>query len=267
MILITLIHTENKLKDKILVTFGTYNSPWFLDTLLESIDHHDAGYPYDLLILDHSSTDKRQLQILDKYSKFYRVETRQNLGRAQGAYNHAYQSNKDYKYYFFLHDDSYILRDNWLRLAVDRINDDSVEDVCTGPGFENFEELPVGKVGFQGYEWQGIRQYLRTNHRTVFYYMSDIAKNLSVEIPLFYQHINDDKILYKNELLNKMERIYNIEHFRQMQDSKEFEFIDNYFESNFPNRTPFKPNEIYGSHYHGFQTTSEFLVHFILSFE
>jgi hypothetical protein len=244
------------MKERCLVVFSSYNSPWFLETLVDSIQRHDAGYPFDLLILNHSSTDKKQLDLLDKYSKTYRVETRENLGRAQGGYDYAWQNNKDYKYYFFLHDDSIILRDNWLKVIVDSATDASVEPQITNLGLDT---LPIGKVGLQGYEWQNKYHYLRTGHRTVFHYMDEIASKLKVTVPNHYQHINDDKVLYTNELLQKMGKIWNIELFRQMKDTEEFKFIDEYFEANYPNRDPFAPNETYGSHYHGFQTTSEFL--------
>lgn len=245
------------LKDKVLVSFCSYNAPHFLEHLVDSIDKHDAGYPFDLLILDNTSDNKLQLKLLEKYSKKYRVETKPNYGRAQGGYNYAWTKNQDYKYYFFLHDDSAILRDNWLKLAVDRIEDESYE--------ENLLlklHVPVGKVGFQTYEWGDRQKYFRTGYPQIFKYMQPIADILEVDVPYFYQHVNDDKYLIKNELLQKMGRVWNIEHFKQMEikDDPRWKEIHQWFIDNgMHNSTPFAPHDRYGPNYHTFQTVSEFL--------
>lgn len=246
------------MKEKVLISFSSFNAPYFLEHLVTSIEQHDAGYPYDLLILDNTSTDSRQLEILEKYSKNYRVAQKPNWGRAQGGYSYVWQNNKDYKYYFFMHDDSSVLSDGWLKHTVDRIEDKSVEKCLLGTGVEN---LPVGKVGFECYEWGNKYQYLRTGFPQIFGYMDPIAKILSIDIPQYYQHINDDRFLIKNELLQKMDKIWNVEDWKQYenQGSETWEKINNWFEKHLPNKTSFYPEPRYGSKYHAFQTVSEFL--------
>jgi hypothetical protein len=247
--------------NKVLISFSSYNAPHFLEHLVTSLENHDAGYDYDLLIWNHSSTDISTLKLLDKYSKKYNVRTRPNYGRAQGGYNATWQYNNNYRYYFFLHDDSGILRDNWLKDAVSRIEDNSVEQDISHLGLDH---LSVGKVGFQGYQWQNKYQYLRSGYRTLFYYMDEVADILGVTIPEYYQHLGDDRVLYKNELLQKMGHIWNIEDFRQMAqgitDVFTFQNIHDFFEKrNLLNTSYFAPNDIYGWKYHTFQTVSEFL--------
>ncbi|MDO8659943.1 MAG: glycosyltransferase [Candidatus Parcubacteria bacterium] len=247
-----------EIKDKVLVSFCSYNAPYFIESLINSIERHDAGYDFDLLIYDNSSTDNLQLKLLENYSKKYRCETRPNHGRAQGAYDDAWQSNKNYKYYFFMHDDSVILKDNWLKIAVDRINDVSVE-----PYIESeISELPIGKVGFQSYEWGDAFKYFRTKYSQIFEkYIEDLSFILGIDVPKYYQHMNDDRFLIRNELLQKMGKIWNVELWRQMEIQKNVKWraINDFFERCLPNKTAFQPNERYGYKYHAFQTVSEFM--------
>ena len=90
------------MKDKVLVGFGTYNAPHFLQHLVESFERYDPGYDCELHIVDNNSDDIRQISLLEKYSKKHFVHTRENLGRAQGSYDFLWQNNKDFKYYFFM---------------------------------------------------------------------------------------------------------------------------------------------------------------------
>jgi glycosyltransferase involved in cell wall biosynthesis len=243
------------MENKVLVSISTYNAPAFLSHLLQSIDRYDAGYDYDLLIVDNTSDNTQQLKILERYASKYRIEQRPNEGRAQGGYNYAWQNNKNYKYYFFLHDDSAIIRDNWLKLAVDRIEDNSLESALT-PDLYDWPET-IGKVGFQTYEWGNKYKYLRTGFPQIFRYMDPVADLLQVKIPEYYQHINDDKYLIRNELLQKMGKIWNVGDFHEMEkaDDPMFHSVSEWYEERFPNTVPLKP---YDGRYNAFQTCSEF---------
>ena len=243
------------MKDKTLIAFSTYNSPWFLETLVDSFSVYDAGAAHDVLIMDHSSSNPKQLKLLDKYSKNHKVVSRPNLGRAQGGYNFAWQENKDYSHYLFLHDDSCIIRDNWLKVLIDKMGDKRLEAGVP----EEVGRLPVGKVGYMAYPWGTNYEYLIEKSRCLFYYMDPIANILDIKIPKYYQHISDDKYLIKNGLLQKMDHIWNVESFRQMKDTIQFKEIDKFFEANLPNISPFAPDEIYGPRYNAFQTVTEFL--------
>lgn len=245
------------MKNKTLIAFSSYNAPWFLEHLVSSFERTDPGADCDLLIIDNSSIDAKQLALLDKFAKKYRVESKPNYGRAQHAYDYAWQNNKDYKYYFFMHDDSSFLRDGWLKLAVNRIEDESCEDVLP----TSVRNLPVGKVGFQSYEWQNKRRYLRTGYSALFDYIEPVAKILNIEMPEYHQHISDDRYLIKNELLQKMGHVWNIETFKQMeiQGDPTWKDIDEWFvNGGLENYDPFSP-ERYTYLYHKFQTVTEFL--------
>jgi len=251
------------MKDKVLIVVPTCNTPHFLEHFVESFNRYDPGYDHELLILDQSSDNPRQLKTLDKISKKHRVEIRLNTGRAQGGYNYAWQNNKDYKYYFFIHDDSAFIRNDWLKLAVDRIEDQSYESVWVNR-MENAYDMPIkpiGRVGFQAYEWQNRYKYLRTGYRTLFYYLDELIDNiLKIDnMPQYYQHINDDRILYKNELLQKAGKIWNLEDYRNIQGTEFFNKVYKFFDDKgLVNKVPF-PNNNYPVEFHPFEIVIELL--------
>jgi len=250
--------------DKALVSFSSYNSPHFLEHALETYERIDPGYPCDLLVLDNSNTDLKSLKILEKYSKKYRIETKPNYGRAQGGYQYAWENNKDYKYHFFLHDDSAFIRNNWLKVAVDRINDQSMEpDIITfADNPKEIQNLLVGKVGFQAYEWGNKHKYLRTKYNQIFNYMDPVADILNLKIPQHYQHINDDKVLYSKECLAAIGSVASIEDWKQKELTKDpiWLLIHQWFkQAGLHNNQPFAPADRYGENYSTFQTVSEFL--------
>lgn len=253
------------MNEKVLVSFSTHNAPHFLEHLVQSIERFDAGYPFDLLILDNSSTDPKQLKLLEKYASKYRVETRPNHGRAQGGYDHAFVNNPNYKYYFFMHDDSAIIRDGWLQIAVDRM-EGTFKPIEDWGDTNKWATCPVGKVGFQGYEWGTNKKYFRTNLNQPFHYMDEISKIMGIILPEAYQHINDDKILYSNQYLThlygKDEKIWNIEDWKDFELEKDplWSEIQNWYKAKgLYNSAPFAPNDRYGPDYNTFQTISEFL--------
>lgn len=258
------------MNEKVLVSFSSYNSPVFLEHLVESIEKYDAGYPFDLLILDNSSTDPRQLKALERFAKKYRVEVKPNHGRAQGGYHHAYINNLDYPYHFFLHDDSAIIRNNWLKVGIDRIKDTSLESVILPDhdymcGVKEFSPMcKVGKVGYQGYEWGSHTKYFRTKRNQIFYYMQWVTPLNYIRMPNYYQHLNDDRLLYTKECLDAIydggDRLYNIEYWKQLEGGALWKAIHEWFkEANLHNEAPFAPNDRYGPNYNTFQTVSEFL--------
>src|SRR3990167_9842453 len=115
------------MKNKVLIGVSSRNTHFFLSHFIRTFEKHDSGYPCDLLIVDEGSTNVTQLKLLDSLSKKYMVRVRSNTGRAQGTYAYVWDNFKDYEHYFFMHNDSAILRNNWLKLAMDRMNDPFVE--------------------------------------------------------------------------------------------------------------------------------------------
>jgi hypothetical protein len=244
-------------KEKALVSFSTYNAPSFVKLLIETLNETDAGFPFDLLIYDNSSTDSVHLLQLDKLAKTYDIRTRPNLGRAQGGYAEAFNSQSDYRYYLFMHDDSFFVRDNWLRVAVDRMHDVSVEH----PDLLPYKNYPVGKIGYQSYEWGTLHHYLDSTFPAIFRFMDPLNKSV-FHCPKHFQHINDDRILYTNKALTSFlpPKIWNIEWFRNKEKWSMFQQVNDFFQKNYPGRGFIEPKETYsGADWEGFQTLSEFM--------
>lgn len=260
--------------NKALVAISTFNSPVFLDHFLETFKKIDPGYECDLLIIDNSSTHPAQLRILEKASKINNciIKTKPNYGRAQAGYQFAWDNYKNYKYYFFLHDDSSFIRDGWLKIAIDRLHDKSLENVLNediktsiylcGVAPKPFQ-LKVGKVGFQAYKWGNKYHYFEENfnkRKQIFHYMDEVNEMLQINAPYYYQHINDDKILYSHECLSAIKRISNIEDWKQLEKTEVWNNILNFFKkNNLYNNTPFAPIERYGANYNVFQALSEYI--------
>src|SRR3990167_8169085 len=105
------------MKNKVLIAVSSRNSHVFLNHFVRTFEQHDPGFPCDLLIVDEGSTNLSQLRSLESLSKKYKIDIRDSTGRAQGTYEHVRKNYRNqYKYYFLMHNDSSILRDNWLKL-------------------------------------------------------------------------------------------------------------------------------------------------------
>ena len=130
------------MKDKILLTVVTRNNPVLLSHLVDSIEKNDAGFPYDLLLLDAESDNIQHLNVLEKLSKRYMVQ-RIADDRVEASYNVAWEQNRDYKYYLFMHDDCHVERENWLKVFVGRMNSGHCEEIIKNT---HLKALPIGKV-------------------------------------------------------------------------------------------------------------------------
>jgi glycosyltransferase involved in cell wall biosynthesis len=228
--------------EKTLVAVTTYNAPHFLEYFIESIERFDAGYPYDLLIVDSSSDNLKQRLLLDKLSKKYDIKIKPNVGRAQGGYRHAFNLRKNYLYYFFLHDDSCFIRDNWLLKGVERINDSSFEKPKE---LYRYMDYPVGKVGYQSYEWGTIDRYLRTGHPAIFRFLKPLIQKMKYSEPIF-QHINDDRTLFTNKCIQEAYPLDSV--FFKIDDMVNGHYILNWFQENYPD----------SKEWESFQTVTEY---------
>ena len=257
-----------KLKKKVLIGVSTRNTPHFLRHFIRSFEMYDPGYPCDLLIVDEGSDNPQQLKLLEKLSKKYMVNVRDSTGRAQGTYEYVRKNYRNqYEYYFLMHNDSAILRSNWLSLIVKRINDESYVE----PGLEDYPDIakmPVGKAGFQGYQYGTLEYYLaplkfqNTTVRGPYYYGDILLKHMGLEIPPHgvYQLINDDRHLWKNELFSKIDVMWNVEEFRKHKDTDMFKNINEFYNQNFTKIQYLEPKHIYnGNNWEGFQGVSEFM--------
>ena len=226
---------------------------------MSSIEQFDAGSPFKLLIFDNESDNKEHLRLLDNYSKHHMVYRKPNVGRAQGGYQCAWWQNRNYDHYFFLHDDSFIVRDNWLRVGIEKIQDASLEPELAD---KDVEHWPVGKVGYCSYEWGDLFRYFRTGYPAIFRFLDKLLQTstLLLDNDLMFQHIADDRILYSNACLTAIERIYNIEQFRDADGSPLLQEINNFFKEYYPGRGYIEPRSRYDkADWEGYQTWCEFM--------
>lgn len=242
--------------EKTLVVVSTHNAPAFLEVLMATIEHYDAGAPFDLLVVDSKSNDSEQLKLLNEIAKHHMVETRENVGRAQGAYQYAWDNYPEYSHYFFMHDDSCVLRDGWLLRGLNRLQDQSLEPCLP----DKYRAVPVGKVGYSSYEWGTIDRYLRTGHPAIFRFMQPLAEQMNLVIPELFQHIADDRTLYSQACLKAMNGIANLENFRWENGTPILPMVHEFFAKNFPGRGFIEPMARYNSwEWEGYQTLCEFL--------
>ena len=257
------------LQKKVLIAVSSRNTHFFLDHFVKTFERHDPGYACDLLVVDEGSTNQKQLKLLEQLSKKYMVRVRESTGRAQGTYEYVRANFRNqYEYYFLLHNDSSILRNNWLRFAIKSMHDDRVE-----PGIEDeldIRKLPVGKVGFQGYMHSTLTGYylepLKKNGLKIisaYPYADKLLDFMGLEHPKIYQLINDDRHLWTNDLFSKIDVFWSIEEFRKRRDTEMFKKINDFY--NDP-KNPFtkiqhiQPIEIYNdANWEGFQGVSELM--------
>jgi len=255
-----------ELKKKVLIGVSTRNTPHFLSHFIRTFEAHDPGYEFDLLLVDEGSDNPKQLKLLEKLSKKYMIDVRDSTGRAQGTYEHVRKNYRNqYEYYFLLHNDSAILRNGWLDLAVKRINDNDYLE----PGLEDYPEtakMPVGKMGFQGYMYGTLQHYLvprladGSKVRGPYYYGDFLLEQMGLEVPAVYQLINDDRHLWTNDLFSKIDVMWNIEEFRKQKDTDMFRNIEEFYNNNFTKIQYIQPKEIYhGNNWEGFQGVSEMM--------
>lgn len=84
----------------------------------------DPGIPYDLFIVDNSSTDPAGNQYLDFLP--YMVYKRANSGFSFGGYEWFFDNYKKYDYYLFHEQDCCPTKDDWLKDIWDNFQDPNV---------------------------------------------------------------------------------------------------------------------------------------------
>lgn len=208
------------LKDKVLIIYVTRDNPVLLKHSFDSFKKHDAGYDHDFLIVDHESSDPKHLAVLDKLSKEHKIVTYNN-NRVEVSFNKGYQEHKDYKYYFFLHDDSAALKDGWLKVFVDRMQSDYCEDIIKDM---HFSKLPIGRVGAAHQYWRSYSTILGYPVQCVF--LEHVLKlfYLDHEIPKMFKFADPDRVLISNECISAVNGITNIDDFKQMKESDQEQY-------------------------------------------
>lgn len=201
------------MKNKVLVTIVTRNNETFLCHLINSIEKIDAGYEYDLLLLDASSDDKKHLLTLDEFSKKYRVQTVVD-DRVEVSYNVAWKENKNYQYYFFMHDDCCVDRKGWLRAFIDRMNSKYYEKDIENTDFKN---IPIGRVSIGNQFWRNYTSVKGYPIQCLF--LKHVLELLYPnKVPEIFKLSDCDRLLVKNECLSETNGFRSIRDFVELKE-------------------------------------------------
>jgi len=188
------------MKDKVLTIIITHNNPALLEHMFESMDKHDPGYDNDILVVDATSDDPNQLKLLDKLSKKnnIRVETCTD-NRVEANYNVAWKNNRDYRYYFFSHDDMRIRVDNWLKAFIARMDSGYYEESIKNSHLTKF---PIGKVGAGTQFWRDYTNVLGHPVQCLFlkYALGVLRPG---KVPEIFKYCDGDRVLISRECIEK----------------------------------------------------------------
>lgn len=199
------------LNAEVLVVVVTRNNPALLENFINSITRYNANYEYKLLIIDHKSDNPEQKKLLDKLSKSYIVSEREN-NRVEASFNSAWQENKNHKHYLFLHDDTAVNRDDWLRVYVERLNNGHVEEVIK---YHDYAKLPIGKVGSQSQLWRTYSSILGYPIQCLF--LKDIVKEIRDTVPEMFKYTDCDRVFITNECLKATNGIRSVQDFKDLE--------------------------------------------------
>lgn len=188
----------SNIRDSALVIVVAHNNHVLLEHFVESIEKHNAGYPYELLIIDNDSTDSKHLDALTKLSKKYRIETYEN-DRVEVSFDKACSKYKNqHQYYFFVHDDTCINEDYWLKKYIERLKSNYTEQVINKT---KFEKLPIGRVGSNHQPWRDYNSIIGYPIRSEFVHDYLATIFLEEKIPTFYKFVDPERVLYSNDCL------------------------------------------------------------------
>lgn len=184
------------MKDEVLITIVSRNNPALLQHLFSSIERYSAGYNYKIVIADATSDNISQLVALEALSEKYEIQIVPN-DRVEANYNRVWKENREYKYYFFLHDDMSVNRNDWLKVFVDRLNSGHSESIIENTHLKN---LPIGKVCLGNQPWRSYDSILGYPVQCVF-----LKHALEVlhpgKVPQIFKYCDGDRVLISNECL------------------------------------------------------------------
>lgn len=106
----------------VIISFYSERSVKPLLNLIKQIDEIKAGLPFDVAIVCNTEQLKPVNLSLKLDSKQIKFLVRENTGFNLGAWDYGWRKLPDYDYYLFLQDDCFIVRENWLKVFVDRFS-------------------------------------------------------------------------------------------------------------------------------------------------
>jgi len=203
----------SKLVDKVLVVVVTRDNPVLLGHMFESFTKFNPGYPCEYLIVDHESTNPTHLLVANGLAASkpgVRICTYPN-NRVEVSFNKAYHDNPNFKYYFFIHDDTAANRDNWLKVYVDRLNSGHYEKIIEQTHIRHY---PIGRVGSMHQPWRSYTSILGYPVQCV--YLQHALKVMNLQVPEIFKFCDPDRTLVSNECLQAIGGLPNIEDFKPM---------------------------------------------------
>lgn len=206
------------LRDAVLVTMVTRNNPVLLRHAFQTFSRHDAGYAHDFLIIDHESTHPEHLRVLSNLSSKHRVVSYPN-DRVEVSFDRAWRENQNYRYYLFLHDDSAAAQNGWLKVFIDRLNSNYVEDIVKTTHLSKF---PIGKVGALTHPWRDYRSILGFSVQCLF--LKEVLDTFYDVTPLIFRYSDCDRVLITNECLKATNGIVSMRDFRVMKEERPDDF-------------------------------------------
>jgi hypothetical protein len=188
---------------KTLVVIATRNNPTLLISLIKSMEKFDAGFPYDLIIADNSSDDKKHLDLLATLSEKYNVIKCEN-DRAESTFEFISKQYIDtYDYFFFCHEDCLVYKDNWLKAFIDRTKSNFHEHVIDTAHIRQYQ---IGRVS-------SIHQPYKDCSGTPFLKacLEVLQKNI-----LIFKYSDMERVLYTQDCL-KTSGLFNLNYFKNLE--------------------------------------------------
>lgn len=196
-------------QNKVLIVAVTYNNQALLQNFITSFEKQDPGFDYDLLIADNSSTEPKHLSYLNKLAKKYTIREFEN-DRVEVTFNSAYQPYIDeYKYFLFLHDDTVIMQDDWLRLYIERLQSNYYEPEIKQTHYANY---PIGRCSLAHQPWRDYESCLGYPLNSLF--LKDVLKVYGLNT-LIYKYSDIDRTMYTQECLKKC-GLWSVKRFKDM---------------------------------------------------
>lgn len=188
--------TQTPSKNKAALVVVTRNNHVLLQHFIDSLERHDAGFPWDLYIADNSSDDVAHKKFLDSIAKKYEITHYAN-DRVEATFNKACAFNRgQYAYHMFFHDDTHINENGWLKKHVDRMLSNYAE-----PQASEFASLPIGRVGNNHQPWRDYTSIAGYPIGSLF--LKEALRILFSSAPNSYKFVDPERVLYSDECLTK----------------------------------------------------------------
>lgn len=214
--------------NKILVAIITRNNHVMLQHFLDSIKKYDAGYPYDVVILDNSSDDKKHLETLNKAAlNRHKIMSYPN-DRVEATYERFrldyVKHNFQYRGVLFCHDDSCVIRDNWLKVYIDRLESNFLEPHCKETPLK---DIPIGRIGACHQHYRSYTQMMGYNLRCEFVegYIELAYGKPSYEVmPIAgFKYSDPERIFFTHDCLVQVPMI-TLKHFYEMPEEERIKY-------------------------------------------